>query len=655
MKFIKTINKNLKLLLRAKSSAFIVVFGPLIIILLVGLALNKPSTYALSIGYYSPDKTNSLTDSFIQEIENNNYAVLKHDSNESCIQTIKQGTAHTCIIFPKNFEIGNEASNKVEFYVDYSRANIVYQIIDTVSTEFELRTTELSRDLTQTLLTKILETKKDIDEDILSIITIKSSIDGVISNIQDTKSKSESLNLSMDTISLSNVKSSGVDLYDDAKDLKNQGLDAVTEGKSLAGNSSTAELEEIEDEIISIYNKTPATYDEFKGLIDNATAKIAAIESNLEASKTKNQEIVSKLDEVKTSLDNLKTNANDVKAKLETTNTNLENIDIASAESIVSPIKTEIKPIVAETNQLIFFFPFLLVLVIMFIGIMLSSALIIMEKSSKAAFRNFITPTKDWFFVITTYVTSFIVLFLQVIVILLLSYYFLKAEIFTNFLLTALIILITMSIFILIGMAIGYVAATQEAATMLSIALGSVFLLLSNLILPIETMSEFIKNLTQFNPYVVSSELLKKTLLFKVSILDSFQDTLFLAGFMIIMISLVFLINKLSIIKLLERSPHIQRKGYIYVPEDAYLKIEGHTIKDKKDILKVLKVISDEEFEAHVKKKNEIADWVSNILKERKLAWKLRFKSKEKMIEAMNNHLDKEKKIEEKRKKKLED
>lgn len=99
----------------------------------------------------------------------------------------------------------------------------------------------------------------------------------------------------------------------------------------------------------------------------------------------------------------------------------------------------------------------------------------------------------------------------------------------------------------------------------------------------------------------------------------------------------------------------MHRRGYIYVPEDAYLKIEEHIIKDKKDILKVLKAMSDEEFEAHMKKKNEIADWVSNILKERKLAWKLRFKSKEKMIEAMDKHLDKEKKFEEKRRKKLEE
>jgi len=642
--------------MRAKSSAFIVIFGPLLIILLVGLALNKPSTYELSLGYYSPDASNSLTDSFIEEVRNNNYSVVKHDSNESCIQGIKQGASHTCIIFPKNFEMGNDAANKIEFYVDYSRTNLVYQIIDSISKEFKVRTAELSRDLTQTLLTKIQETKQDVDEDILSIITMKSTIDEIITNIGETKSTSEGLDFSIGTISISAVKSAGSSIYSDAKSLKNKGMAAIDEAEDLLGsNTSMGDLAEIEDDILDIFNVTPKTYEKFQNLTENVSDEIARAKSNLKSAETKNKEIVSKLGDTQSSLDSLKADADEVKANLEGTNTNLENIGITSAESIVSPIKTEIKPIVAESNQLIFMFPFLLVLVIMFIGIMLSSALIIMEKNSKSAFRNFTTPTKDWYFVITTYVTSFIILFLQVVVILGLSYYFLKTEMFTNLALTTVIILLSMSIFVLIGMAIGYVAGTQEASTMLSIAIGSVFLLLSNLILPIETMSELIKNLTRFNPYVVSSELLKKTLLFKVVGVEIWKEVFLLAVFMTVMIIVVFLVNKLSRIRLLERSPHIQRRGYIYVPEDAYLKLENHIIKNKKDILRVLKSLDDKEFEKHVnKKKNEIADWASKILKERRLAWKLRHKDKGKMIEVIKKHLEKIAKKEEKERKKLE-
>ena len=290
MKFTKIISKNIKRLLRARSSAFIVIFGPLIIILLVGLALNKPSTYELSIGYFSPDQNNALTQSFIEEIKNNNYVIIKYEKNETCIQGIKQGTTHTCIIFPKNFEMGNDEHNNIDFYVDYSRTNIVYQIIDAVSKEFELRTTELSKDLTQVLLTKIQQTQKEIDEDILSIITIKSTVDGIITNIQDAKTKSQTLDFSMETISLTNIKSTVSDIYDDAKDLKDQGISAIDEAESLlGGNVSSSSLTDIEEEINDIYNDTPETYEHFENLTINISAKISKIKSNLKSTEDKNK------------------------------------------------------------------------------------------------------------------------------------------------------------------------------------------------------------------------------------------------------------------------------------------------------------------------------------------------------------------------------
>ena len=45
--------KNLRLLIRAKGSALIVVFAPLLIILILGLSFNNASKYGLNIGVYS--------------------------------------------------------------------------------------------------------------------------------------------------------------------------------------------------------------------------------------------------------------------------------------------------------------------------------------------------------------------------------------------------------------------------------------------------------------------------------------------------------------------------------------------------------------------------------------------------------------------------
>ena len=57
------IKKDFKLLVRSKSSALVVLLGPLLIIFLVGLAFNTSSMYNLKVSVYSEsysDLTNSV-------------------------------------------------------------------------------------------------------------------------------------------------------------------------------------------------------------------------------------------------------------------------------------------------------------------------------------------------------------------------------------------------------------------------------------------------------------------------------------------------------------------------------------------------------------------------------------------------------------------
>jgi len=639
--------------MRTKSSALIVILGPLLIILLVGLALNKPTTYSLTVGYYTPDQNNPLTNSFVEEITNNNFLMSQYNTPAECIQSIKSGTTHTCIIFPQGFEMGNNDSNNLEFHVDYSRTNLVYQIIEVVSKGINIRSSELSKDLTQVLLTKISNTKNDMSDNLLSIITIKSIIDTINEDVGIVKSKSEEMDFSADDISLTNIKNKAKIIYDDAKALKTQGLDAVSSGKSFVntvGNVSGSsvfieDLNDIEDDIYSIYNTTPDDYDSLETLISNTTSKISSLKTKLTNSNTKNQEIIESLNNVQDSLSSLKNDVDNLKSKIEESNDNLKNIDITSAESIVSPIRTEIKPVLAEdSSQINFLFPALLVLLIMFIGIMLSSALIIMEKNSKAYFRNLITPTKQQFFVFTTFFTSLMVLLAQTVIILALAIYFLKSQILANLGLASLIIIITISIFILLGMIIGYASQTQEAATMLSIAVGSILLLLSNLILPIESMAPIMKNLTAFNPYVVSSELLKKIFLFKATFLDIFNEILFLLAFLVLMIAFTYIVDRLSRAKIIKKSTHTTAN--LYGIEDKTLVINNKNMNNEIDLLEELKNINNQQFKEEIKPK-EIYTWMKKNLKNKKLAKKIKRKKKrEDFIKVLTKDLvDKQKKM----------
>ena len=50
---LKIIKKNLKLLIRSKGSALIIILGPLLVIFLVGIAFDNLNTFSLNIGTYS--------------------------------------------------------------------------------------------------------------------------------------------------------------------------------------------------------------------------------------------------------------------------------------------------------------------------------------------------------------------------------------------------------------------------------------------------------------------------------------------------------------------------------------------------------------------------------------------------------------------------
>ena len=95
MKLLKIILKNLKILLRSKTSAFVIVLAPLLIIILVGMSFSTTSTYFLQIGVYS-EKYSDLTNSFIETLNSETYSIQKYTDESSCLDDIRNGDIHTC-------------------------------------------------------------------------------------------------------------------------------------------------------------------------------------------------------------------------------------------------------------------------------------------------------------------------------------------------------------------------------------------------------------------------------------------------------------------------------------------------------------------------------------------------------------------------------
>jgi len=640
MKSFSIIKKNFKLLIRSKASAFIILIGPLLVILLVGLVFSGKTSYELSIGYFAPEK-NNLTASFVDALSQSKYYVHAYPSEESCVKKIEQGVIHTCIIFSKDFQLSNQQGEELRFLVDYSRMNLVYKVIDSVSGLLETESKELSYSLTQLLLSKINLTLKEIGQDLVLVDAMNPQLNLIVADLQKARTNTDSMKLEMRNISAEELKLKTSEINTSFADIRMQGLELINKSRELiewlsdyiTANETAdvkEEFDELTKEIIEVYNATPEQLAELEESTTKISIHLLEIESDMNQNRNLNKDTQERIDSAKNALAAVQSSLLGLQNALSRTKQNLESISITNAETIVSPVNVRIEPIAIESSQMTFAFPFLLVLVIMFVALLLSSTLVMFEKNSKAFFRVLVTPTKPSLFVITTFITSSIIIILQTAIILWLATHFLNIPLFKNTLPILLIIFAISTFFILLGMLLGYLFSTQEGAVMASIVLGSLFLFLSNLVVPLESIAPALSNIIRFNPYVLASELLRKALLFKVELQgESLIIILSLLGASLAIFLLIIIFVSLKNRKRakIKPEPALRKKtdDIMVRQTPAEFVLDDKKAANKAELLRLVSDMTRSEFEDNVnERENKVADWVEKELGDKKLAAKLR-------------------------------
>ena len=523
---LKIIKKNFKLLIRSKSSALIIILGPLLVIFLVGIAFDNLNKFSLSIGTYSEGYT-ELTDSFITKLEASNFRVQKQASEQECIEQIKQGKINTCIIFPKDLTLDSNKMNEIIFHVDNSKINLVWMVLETISSTLAERSSELSLDLTTELLKKVDFTKTELYETRPKIVNLK------------TESRE-----SVDTIgvaigNLNDLRTQNTDLQADIL-LKISGAEnAIDDTKTKISklNTSSEEKESLETKLNELGTYLYNLRGKVESQSNTSVPEFTQMENTLNA-------IGSNLNSIRSSL--LASNS-DIESIQESVNRiyeEMNNLQITNATTIVNPITTRIKPVTTEKSYLNYLFPSLVILVIMFISILLSNTLVMMEKHSPAYFRNFITPTRDIIFILATYLTNVSLVFLQLLIILGISASLFKAQVLTSIPMTALILLLVITFFTFVGMIIGYLFNSEETATLAAISIGAIFLFLSNVILPLETMPETIRHIASFNPFVLGESLLRKAIIFQAGFQSLYFELLVLLGYSLVLFFIIWIFQR---------------------------------------------------------------------------------------------------------------
>lgn len=646
------IRKNILLLTRSRSSAFVILFGPLVIILLIGLAFTSTAGADFAVGYHNPEPS-ALADTFVKNMEDSGFIVQSFSTVDECIDGIKQGALQTCIGFPANFSIENEKTNEIIFYVDESRTNFVYQIIDSISSNLGLATAELSQGLTDSILQVLWDTESGVDDAIEEVVKIKASTASVLGDADKATSAAadldfESVDVDTDlvegyfdtmTISLQNLRGQTDDFIDDSKALKSE-----LDGNAYVGGAAYTDFLEALDDLENYTGDNEVNEEtnvaNFELAFEEMVDSLESMDEKLADAEEANEETIDKIGDLKKSAENIRDSLDDLKKMLEDVNSGIESLKVTSSETITNPITTTIEYVSGKNNKLSFMFPYLLMLVVMFVGLLLSGTLIIMEKKSKSSFRTFCTPIKDEVLMLGNFLTSFIVVLIQVAVIVGIAYYFLGDALLGNLGVAGLLLFLGVVFFIVLGMAIGYVLNSQEAVTMIAISLGSISLFLSNLILPLETLSGQLRYITSFNPYVITSEALRKALLFNAPHTQLTREIFSLIGYSIGIFIVLVIIRHIMKSKFYQNMSFTRKNKIFEDPSDMYLKVEGHDIKNLRDFMLWLEAVDDRMLDRELSWK-DISEWMKKNHMSKMLRVRLAGKKREEMITSIEKYLDK--------------
>ena len=554
---INIIKKNFKLLIRSKGSALIVILAPLLVIFLVGIAFDNSNTYALNIGVYSSEYS-ELSESIVQELVATDYNIERFTNNKTCVDNIKMGLIHTCIGFPPKMNIDkDDVSNEIVFHVDYSKINLVWMIIDTLSNKLSETSDQLSMDLTGVILNKLKETRVEVSNDKPIVVDIKTGEENLnkeINKIYESLDKLD-LKIGIDEFNITTMRLSSEtqfkQLNRNISKFINRTRDAVARiERSNNGSGLQTYFNKIDNAIEGLENETDYQLKNWTFI----NTSLAAIETNLNSvseklkqAETTRDDITKKKKEITTKVitSNLE-NIEKIKESLDKINENIGAVKITSAEKIVNPITTRIEPITSEETHLNYLFPSLLVLVIMFISILLATTLVMMEKHSPAYFRNFTTPTGDLSFIFATFFTTLVIILFQVVIMLGISAYFFSAKIIPSLLNICIVLLIIISMFTFLGMIIGYIFRSEETGIIAAVSTATILLFVSDMILPLESVPRHLLNILMYNPFVIAKKLMKQIIIFNEPLKNLMFDVYILLGIIVAVFIFTMIYLKLT-------------------------------------------------------------------------------------------------------------
>jgi ABC-type multidrug transport system permease subunit len=508
MAVLTLVKKDFINIFKSKLAIFILFIFPLLIVLGICISFNVFGFHHIKVVYYkniSSEKANNMFNSLIEVLKSKNY-VLEEVDERKCIESVKKRQSHICMIVNNPIE----ESLNIDLYVDETRLNLAYALINQISQAIQVKSEEISITLIQAIIDVIGVSEKKTSESLQKL----NELESVLNEIEGEKANIENNVRSIDTsFSIKDFDISRLESL--VEDLENTNASNLTDDFKSAIEKIESKLEEIKRRFEDIEGK--------KTIILNSNNKIGILIATSKQLKQNTQENLNKISEA-------------------TGNIKMRNVSV-----LTSPIKIDTKPISIPQKNVDYVLPEILAFIIMTLSLFFSSIIIIKERKSKAYFRNFLSPVKDYAFIFSSYLFLISIIMAEVILILLLISKF-STLIDKFFLLNFIpLLLISSTVFIFLGMLIGYLTKHEEVCILVIFIILLGFLFFSPMLMPSEMIKQqIIRKAVTFLPFNLIDSTLREIIFFKFSIVKEYFVLCLLLAYAAVFCLAAFLTKKLT-------------------------------------------------------------------------------------------------------------
>lgn len=529
MGFMAVWGKNIRVMFNSKLSILILLFGPLILMGITGAALQNTELRDVkaSVVAYRSETGDVLqqdwyVESYVEQLQANAFTVVRAESLQQCKQTVLNSDSHVCIEIIKKPPIELPAVDKPQdinyetvAHVDFSQSRIVWGVIAKTQAVSDRHSLLLVQSVFAQFQQELAGPMENLDRSLISVKnvvrrlnTAENKIIGVNNGLKDIRDEYNKLEAAV--ISLENT------------------------------------LYVVRDDVLAIPELDPTIEDSVLSMASQMTS----VKSNLrDLDNNVNSAKFDDLDEAKRGLDSSQRTLQEIEDDIEDVLEEWESIQNLDYGQL-SPLSFAYKP-VSETGDvggevqnrlqfLDYLFPSFLMFFIIFVSLVFSTVTIFKERSSRAHIRNMTSRTSGASFIFGNFLSIFFILCSQITVILGVSVFFLNAGVLGNLVPILFYSFIGVALFVLAGMALGYIFNSQDGAVIASVSLSLLFLIFLPVITSPDTLPPVFAAIVNAMPFLVLESKIRMASIFNIFSIPSVWEFLSIIVSFVICLSLLF-------------------------------------------------------------------------------------------------------------------